>query len=1269
MVPSPPCFQKKDVDSMGYRSTLNLKIGARVMTTINHPTHRYTNGMMGTVRQILGTEGSHEPRVSILFDGALLPVDVTRETFVVRNPEGDIVFSRKQFPITLAYALTAHKTVGLTLAGIWVKLPFPRVPASRDDTIRAYWKREWIVGGMYTILSRVGCSSQVKVYPLRNSSRREQVSPVFFMDPEASRFDEACKESSWLIGGEFGGAATSQSSQREQRAGPIPNLGADRDVDSHSAHLRDLNLAVEGLSDRIDNLRADYHLANHFARAGQGLERFTDPIVYCLSIPHLASKVDTLPFDMRLRFYKDLHVRLNLTDSGRDLSEEEVCNILRGTRQSTGLSEGRAEVGPQSDEGNPADRSNLCNDPDPDSRVPQPPDATECQSPAIHSLGDLDSVNLDSDGVGTVDEEYEDHIISDARTVEATSEPSEVELTEPDLHRIPHGGSQNELFANEPFLVRRGHLYNVVGAYLIEHDHYRLADLTLEKLRHGRRSCILECRRTASKRSRGKEPTRGSRPDWRLWPDFICPLSQCLVRMERETCYFFPMKSSAGTSQQWRAHSHPHKSYICRSATVPPDVCDHWAALIDEDPCRTLDDLIEGSNEWYASGKYSSSTMTFILNKGLKDYEAIRGAARSIKPNGRAGLSVDAFVEQLTPLRRDSAAVKEEISDIIRSLVAVEKGSTEAETMAKARQADDCIFVGDILCRHSPGERGRDDVDVFAALATSPRMLKNLEGIHTLGVDSTFNCVHADIVVAVLASLPPHQTAKPVGIAIINSENSEALGHVLRQLMNAADDAGVCNHVPKAVVTDGSPANHKALIEVFGPHTQIVSCLFHVIQKAKEKKAAAKLPESVWRAILNDLRLLADATTRDEWRVLRDLCLGEWLQDTHAENVAIKCFFDKFSHYLNDEDWRSYWGSYAVGPRTNNGVEKFNGELKKVLLKSRYRRTLSELGSFFASPRKWIRLSQYGGRQLLGEVTKKQRKLAARLFQREIYCLIPATWHPTSSEHYQGDQWLYARDESQGGSSGGQLSDRVFGEEDFEAKKMVNYSYASLAEVRRLRKTYFIVSYKRTADPHAPPPDGPTCSCIQWSRKHICSHVICTAYLMQEEVSEEWKYLRAFFSLPRRRQRKDGRITDQALPENIRYGFKRGARGPSKRSREKQRDSGRPAAGSRHQTSRPRETIGTENEGPTPEPTERLSCGEILSDCGEEERCETSEEELHVHDAALRLNTQTDLTRSISATAARSSAQLPSEITSGEDASASTGVVAPKIVIPGETTN
>ncbi|KAF4728538.1 hypothetical protein FOZ63_004673, partial [Perkinsus olseni] len=312
--------------------------------------------------------------------------------------------------------------------------------------------------------------------------------------------------------------------------------------------------------------------------------------------------------------------------------------------------------------------------------------------------------------------------------------------------------------------------------------------------------------------------------------------------------------------------------------------------------------------------------------------------------------------------------------------------------------------------------------------------------------------------------------------------------HVLRELMNAADDAGVCNHVPKAVVTDGSPANHKALIE-----------------KAKEKKAAAKLPESVWRAILNDLRLLADATTRDEWRVLRDLCLGEWLQDTHAENVAIKCFFDKFSHYLNDEDWRSYWGSYAIGPRTNNGVERFNGELKKVLLKSRYRRTLSELGSFFASPRKWIRLSQYGGRQLFGEVTKKQRKLAARLFQREIYCLIPATWHPTSSEHYQGDQWLYARDESQGGSSGGQLSDHVFGEEDFEANKMVNYSYASLAEVRRLRKTYFIVSYKRTADPHAPPPDGPTCSCIQWSRKHIYSHVICTAYLMQEEVSEEWK--------------------------------------------------------------------------------------------------------------------------------------------------------------------
>ncbi|KAF4651009.1 hypothetical protein FOL47_000713, partial [Perkinsus chesapeaki] len=505
-------------------------------------------------------------------------------------------------------------------------------------------------------------------------------------------------------------------------------------------------------------------------------------------------------------------------------------------------------------------------------------------SPGECAAGSVGSSLGPSDSSGEETMSEEDNSGNLSSDMVDLSGPPESEDGGSELLAAPEGGSRNERFSDEPFLVRRGHLYDVVQAYLAEHEHYRLVDLTLAKLRDSRRSCVLECRRGPSKRK--KKPVKSSRPDWRLWPEFTCPLTQCLVRMVRETCYFFPLKEATASAQQWRAHSHPHKSYVCHSGTLPPDICDHWAALVNEDPSITLDDLIEASNEWYASARYSPTTIAFILNKGLR-------------------------------------------------------------------------------------------------------------------------------------------------------------------------------------------------------------------------------------------------------------------VDPQNESPGIRDLIDSFKNYLSDTEWRSYWGSYVIGPRTNNGVERFNGELKKVLLKSRYRRTLAELGGFFKSPRKWVRLSQYGGKPLVDEVTKQQRKLASKLFYSEKYCLIPTSWYAANSWAANKDLWLYVHDEAGVTLRDGLLADSVHGDEDFEAKKLVTFKYESMAEVRRLRKTYCIVSYENTANLQAPPPRGPICSCLQWCKKHLCPHVISTAHLMNEENSSEWVYLRTFFSLPRRRRGKKGRITDQALPGDIRYGM--GNSGPKRR--------------------------------------------------------------------------------------------------------------------------
>ncbi|KAF4650163.1 hypothetical protein FOL47_001402 [Perkinsus chesapeaki] len=88
------------------------------------------------------------------------------------------------------------------------------------------------------------------------------------------------------------------------------------------------------------------------------------------------------------------------------------------------------------------------------------------------------------------------------------------------------------------------------------------------------------------------------------------------------------------------------------------------------------------------------------------------------------------------------------------------------------------------------------------------------------------------------------------------------------------------------------------------------------------------------------------------------------------------------------------------------------------------------------------------------EVTEDQKKLAVSFFESESYFLIPPAWYsPNSAALQSEDQWLYARKGHRKGSGEPLLTDRVFGEEDFEAMKLVTFTSRSLAEVHALRKS------------------------------------------------------------------------------------------------------------------------------------------------------------------------------------------------------------------------
>lgn len=114
-------FSAKDSGDMRYKAHekiarisehITLCVGARVMHLVNRAKVGLFNGSQGTVTGFSKAAGL--PRV--LFDGEDRPRIVYPFELTIRRGRGNnVVFSRAQVPLVLAFAVTAHKCQGMTL--------------------------------------------------------------------------------------------------------------------------------------------------------------------------------------------------------------------------------------------------------------------------------------------------------------------------------------------------------------------------------------------------------------------------------------------------------------------------------------------------------------------------------------------------------------------------------------------------------------------------------------------------------------------------------------------------------------------------------------------------------------------------------------------------------------------------------------------------------------------------------------------------------------------------------------------------------------------------------------------------------------------------------------------------------------------------------------------------------------------------------------------------------------------------------------------------
>ncbi|KAF4679487.1 hypothetical protein FOZ60_014976 [Perkinsus olseni] len=400
---------------------------------------------------------------------------------------------------------------------------------------------------------------------------------------------------------------------------------------------------------------------------------------------------------------------------------------------------------------------------------------------------------------------------------------------------------------DEPFDSMRGPISDVIPRYLAMKPFYTDEKSTTET-RHRR---VLRCRRRFQAEADAQPRTQPRRPQptWRLWPDYTCKLREVLVIESGpptdKICSFYGLRGVTDDPQEWFLHDHPHGTYECRSATIPPALVDVAAGLLYNNAKYTASDLLAHWRKERDEGKYGTRERNWLDLKETDDgYPNVRGNVRnlvtSLTKRKLYGLKLYPFLRKVRELTQEGDDVGH-VREILDALQRAEDGHTLPEDAAIMDRANIC------LPSRTP-KVSTDDQGLLQELAvafTSPAMISNYVNARQIAIDCTFNVIAADCAILTVSAITAEGSAKPAMMAIVRSENQESVAEALRQFHEIVTSTGLALPNIERIVQDGSEALHNAVKRVFGCDTIITSCFFHCMQALKRHKPS-QLELSIW---------------------------------------------------------------------------------------------------------------------------------------------------------------------------------------------------------------------------------------------------------------------------------------------------------------------------------------------------------------------------------------------------------------------------------------